>query len=1062
MAEAVAGDFYPDLPESDGASRWDDILGAFCPANSRSRGHSLPMLEYLITYHLDAVVFLVLVTAVAVLVRCSFPGDNHSSKNPAPLALASAAFVVFAIFATEHFGKSARIAFERSAESFAEFCSVQLEGMGHDLLEVKTTPDDPRHVEISEAVNAWKGIYHNFADIYIYRRMPDGSLVLLIDEWPALHPKIKHDRPQEDYSQPHARFHIADESYLRAEADEVVFEPRIISDERGRWVRLLHPLHDKGGQVEAILGIDMPAADWLGVQANARAGSFCWFLVLYLLLTAAFYGSRWQAQRRKQKEDDTKLRESENRFRSLFENVPNIAVQGYDRNRCVIFWNDASAALYGYSRQEALGRSLEDLIIPTEIKAGVVAAIEQWSNGGAPIPAGELVLQRKDGSPVAVFSSHVMQKNSRSESEMYCVDVDLTERNRALEALRASGEQYRRLFELMPLPMWVYDLETLRFVAVNDLAIRRYGYSRSEFEAMTLADLLIEEDVPKLHEFIKHLPDGEAHQTSGWQHRLKSGRLIMVEVTSHAFPWAARRARILVANDITDRMLAERRIFEQAQLLEKTTDAFVVTDLEHRVTFWNRGAEKLFGATSAAMLGHRMEDVLPIDLTATDTAAYFTASRKCMDDWRGELKLTGPDGNPVFIETHVTLIRDDSCKPTGRMAISRDLTKRKNLEAQFLQVQKMEVIGRLAGGVAHDFNSILMAMMLTLDLLEQDVKNNVPATRSVGNIRAMADRASSLTEQLLLFARKQSIKRKALDLNVALLNVVKMIERLIGADIKLSFSLSEEPLWVQVDMGMLDQLVMNLCINARDAMPRGGKMTLTTSLETFDEASFADSAEGRPGTFVCLSISDTGQGMTPDVLTHIFEPFFTTKRPGVGTGLGLASVQGIVHQHKGWVTVKSVVGQGSTFKVYLENVAAAEPAPEVEKGDVELGAETVLLVEDDIGLRNACMASLLRWGYNVRTATSGPEAFDLWRKDPSGVDIVLTDIVMPGGMSGRELGEKIRSLQPSAKIILMTGFNHGTGIANAPQGGMEFRYVEKPVRMTVLAEVIRNYLNTKP
>jgi len=408
---------------------------------------------------------------------------------------------------------------------------------------------------------------------------------------------------------------------------------------------------------------------------------------------------------------------------------------------------------------------------------------------------------------------------------------------------------------------------------------------------------------------------------------------------------------------------------------------------------------------------------------------------------------------PLTVEIEAMLSLDGK---EGR-AVVMDITTRKALEEQLRQAQKMEVVGQLAGGVAHDFNNILAAMLLNLEILQMKHQSPAKAQASLHDLEALAKRAASLTRQLLLFSRRQAMQPEQLKINSALANLLKMLERLLGEDITCLWLPSTRELWVEADAAMLDQAVMNLCLNARDAMPKGGTLTLETSLAEFNAESAAQThPDSRPGWFVCLRISDTGCGMDADVLKHLFEPFFTTKAIGKGTGLGLASVYGIMHQHKGWINVESIVEQGTSFRLYLplstkaEAAHAASPRIFSSKGQ----NETILLVEDEDALRSISSQALALFGYRVLSAANSQEALKLWAHHQDTIDLVLTDMRMPKGISGLELAEKLWKIKPSLKVVIMSGYSAEI-VRNSEANNIRYTFLPKPFDLKVLAETVR-------
>ena len=391
--------------------------------------------------------------------------------------------------------------------------------------------------------------------------------------------------------------------------------------------------------------------------------------------------------------------------------------------------------------------------------------------------------------------------------------------------------------------------------------------------------------------------------------------------------------------------------------------------------------------------------------------------------------------------------------------IGRDVTERLSLEQQLRQAQKMEAVGRLAGGVAHDFNNILTAITGYADLLLEDLGSDDPQREDVAEIRKAADRAAGLTRQLLAFSRQQVMQAQVLDLNALVADTQSMLGRLLGEDVALATKLDPALGAVRADPGQLEQVLMNLAVNARDAMPNGGKLTIETANAELDESYTREHFPARPGPYVMLAVSDTGTGMSAEVQSHLFEPFFTTKEKGKGTGLGLATVYGIVKQSGGYVWVYTEPGHGTTFKIYLPRVDAA-PAPRVsgvQASPVEDGTETVLLAEDETAVRAVARHTLQRHGYTVLEAPSAEAALDLAQRHSGPIHLLLTDVVMPG-MSGRALALRLSELRPELRVIYMSGYPEE---AITRHGVLErgFTYVQKPFTPEGLARKVREVLD---
>ena len=387
-------------------------------------------------------------------------------------------------------------------------------------------------------------------------------------------------------------------------------------------------------------------------------------------------------------------------------------------------------------------------------------------------------------------------------------------------------------------------------------------------------------------------------------------------------------------------------------------------------------------------------------------------------------------------------------------------SERKELEAHLRQSQKMEALGQLAGGVAHDFNNLLTVIQGYAQILKMNPSLDNETGDGLGQIGLAAERAANLTRQLLTFSRKRVLQPKPLDLNLVVASIAKMLGRVIGEDIALSFNYSAEPAMIEADEDMLGQVVMNLAVNARDAMPTGGRLAVATEIIVLNEISPRRHEHARPGEFVCLTVSDTGCGIAPEHLARIFEPFFTTKEAGQGTGLGLSTVYGIVNQHRGWVEVTSQVGAGTNFTIFLPRAArsAGDAGGQAADSGSCGGTEAILVVEDEAPVRRLARMMLERLGYSVFESASGVEALEVWEQHKDAIALVLTDVVMPGGVSGCELAERLAAKNPRLKFVYTSGYSpvRGKDISQLQQS---VNFLEKPYSPRKLAQTVRGCLD---
>ncbi len=492
---------------------------------------------------------------------------------------------------------------------------------------------------------------------------------------------------------------------------------------------------------------------------------------------------------------------------------------------------------------------------------------------------------------------------------------------------------------------------------------------------------------------------------------------------------------------------------------ENIADAVFLLELDGRIALGNRRAETITGYPQAELVGRSLFSLLP-EAGARDAQARLSDARAGADvSPFFEAELVRKDGTRVLLEVHVTSVLKGGY-PVASLGVARDITERRNLEDQLRQAQKMEGIGRLAAGVAHDFNNLLTAIGGRCYLVLNRLTSENPIRREIEIIQGAAERAAKLTHQLLAFSRKQVLEPRVLDLNVTVTGIESLLRRMIREDIEIATALDPAAGRVKADAGQIEQVLLNLGVNAGDAMPQGGRLTLATGNVTLDAAYARTHAEVEPGPYVMLSVSDTGHGMTVEVQAHIFEPFFTTKEVGKGTGLGLATVYGIAKQSGGHITVYSEPGHGTVFKLYLPRVEEAPGTAEPE-GPVEItrrGSETVLLVEDDEPLRTLAREILSIQGYTVLDATSPSEALRLADVHPGPIHLLLTDVVMPQ-MNGRQVADHLLAARPALKVLFMSGY---TDAAIVQHGVLETgtHFLQKPFTPDGLSRKVREVLRT--
>lgn len=516
------------------------------------------------------------------------------------------------------------------------------------------------------------------------------------------------------------------------------------------------------------------------------------------------------------------------------------------------------------------------------------------------------------------------------------------------------------------------------------------------------------------------------------------------------------------------RYVVERNRTEEAlrlrdRAIQAVSQGILITDAtrpDNPIVYASPGFEKLTGYRAAEVLGKNCRFLQGPD-TNQQALADIRRAIKAGQECSTELLNYRKDGSPFWNALFLTPVRDEAGRLTHYVGVQVDVTGKKKLESQYRQAQKMEAVGRLAGGVAHDFNNLLTVINGYCQVLASILPPQDKASEMVGMIARAGERAADLTRQLLTYSRKQIQTIQVLNLNQVLASTEKILRRMIGEDVELVLMPGAGLHLVKADPGQIEQVVMNLAVNARDAMPTGGTLTIQTENLQLAERSAQGTFEIPAGSYVVLSVTDTGGGM--DVLTqaHVFEPFFTTKEPGKGTGLGLAMVYGIVKQNNGYITVDSVLNRGTTFRIYLPNVREAErphPGPR-ETANLPKGTETILLVEDEKEVRALTGYLLQQQGYKVLAASSGAEALEMSIRHDGPIDLLLTDVVMPN-MSGRHVAEALRMRHPRMRVLYLSGYTNDTilryGIMDA-----ETAFLQKPFRVSDLAHKVREVLNRR-
>ncbi len=626
------------------------------------------------------------------------------------------------------------------------------------------------------------------------------------------------------------------------------------------------------------------------------------------------------------------------------------------------------------------------------------------------------------------------------------------------QALRDSEARYRLLFESNPHPMWVFDAETLTFLAVNQAAIAHYGYSEAEFLQMSITDIIPPEDIDRLHQTLSVTKDEK--KVSIWKHQKKDGSLIDVEVVIHTLTFAGREANLVLVDDITETKQAEQKIREQAALLDIATDAIFVRDMAHNILFWNKGAERLYGWQATEALG---KNAIALLNKPGETLPPFTAIEATLVNtgkWQGELQQVTKNGKNITVESRWSLVLDEASHPKSILTVSTDITEKKQLEQQFLRAQRLESLGTLASGIAHDFNNILTPILAVAQLLPLKLPNiDDNSQQLLKMLESSAKRGADLVQQILSFTRGGAEgSRTIVQVRHLIADVVQVARRTFPKSIETQMDIAPDLWTLLADATQIHQVLMNLIVNARDAMLDGGNLTISAENLWIDENYARMYVDAEVGSYIAITISDTGVGISPEIIDRIFDPFFTTKEVGKGTGLGLSTVMGIVKSHGGFVNVYSEVEKGSRFKIFLPSRQVAESPPDGNGELLNGNNELILVVDDEVAICEIAKTTLETHNYQVLTASDGIEALALYAQHKKKISAVLIDMMMPG-MDGSTTILTLQRMNPDVQILAISGLMLNWTNAQKISLGIQ-KFLPKPFTAEALLSSLKSLLHT--
>ncbi len=744
------------------------------------------------------------------------------------------------------------------------------------------------------------------------------------------------------------------------------------------------------------------------------------------------------------KRADEALRESEERYRDLFENANDVVFTCDLQGRLSSF-NKAGELLTGYTRDEVLHKGALEKYQPDFTK--IVQQLLESKLEGKSKTQYELTVETRDEKKLVLEVSTRLIYKLGQPVGVQAIARDVTERkrveeerNRLHKQLEAEQQLFQAVLKQMPAGVMIADATSEKILLANEQAARLLRVPMTElvgelrFEAYELNGKRIRTAEMPL---MRAMRNGETVTNAEVIVRRNDGSMFTARVEAAAILRHGRTvAGVIAFNDISEQKHSDERIREQAALLNCATDAIIAQDLEGSATFWNHSAAELYGWTEGDTLYQNVDELI-----FPETARRYPEEirRRLLEknEWHGELRQRTKDGREITVESRYALVRDDAGQPKSILVINTDITQRKQLEAQLLRMQRTESIGSLASGIAHDLNNALAPILMALHTLQQ--KFTDPNSQHwLQLIRKSAERSRDLVDQVLTFARGATGARLPLELDDIIGETVKMLRDTLPKNIALDVRVADD-LWpLNGDKTQINQVLMNLCINARDAMPQGGKLKLTAENITLNEDQIWSHESIKPGPFLCVKITDSGAGISTEVINRIFDPFFTTKEQGKGTGLGLSTSLGIVKGHGGFIEVDSQLGHGAEFRVHLpadEEVVAelgAQPSKKVSKKE----RDVVLAVDDEPTLLEVTRITLETAGYRVIAVGNGAEALSYYRQHFRDITLVLTDLAMPG-LDGLAASIAMRNINPEVKIIATSGLKSQSNVEDAQRVGLQ-------------------------